>query len=214
MLVWKAMPSMTPMMSAILFDEASICRMVATTCAMTAPPRCATPDAVSASTCAWRALSAFCLTVEVSSSMEEAVSSSELACCSVRADRSRLPAATSDEAEAIVSVPARTVPTVCARLSFMRLSACNSCPISSRDCTVIWLRKSPAATVLATCSAVATGPVIERVMPYASAAAMASAASDMPISKVRVLAYVALALSPAVLARVFCKLICSAINCL
>jgi hypothetical protein len=43
---------------------------------------------------AWRALSAFWRTVPVSCSMLEAVSSSDAACCSVRCDRSLLPAAT------------------------------------------------------------------------------------------------------------------------
>ncbi len=50
-------------------------------------------DALTASVLAWRALSAFCFTMEVSSSMLEAVSSSDEACCSVRCDRSALPAA-------------------------------------------------------------------------------------------------------------------------
>ena len=94
MLVWKAMPSITPMMSTILRDDALIEPMVSTTCAdhaaALAPPL---PRPTTASWLAWRALSAFCLTVEVSSSIEAAVSSSELACCSVRDDRSRLPVA-------------------------------------------------------------------------------------------------------------------------
>ena len=52
---------------------------------------------------AWRALAAFCLTVLVSSSIEAAVCSSELACTSVRCDRSRLPEAISCDAALIVS---------------------------------------------------------------------------------------------------------------
>ena len=78
-----------------------------------------------------RALSAFCLTVEVSSSIEAAVSSSELACSSVREDRSWLPAAIWPEAVAMVSVPWRTSPTTLARLAFMSFSACISWPVSS-----------------------------------------------------------------------------------
>ncbi|CKV28752.1 Uncharacterised protein [Mycobacterium tuberculosis] len=50
-----------------------------TTWSTTAPPREATCEAESASWLASRALSAFCLTVEVSSCMEAAVCSSELA---------------------------------------------------------------------------------------------------------------------------------------
>ena len=49
MLVWKAMPSMTAMMSTILLEEALIEAMVSTTCATTVPPRTATCDAVIAS---------------------------------------------------------------------------------------------------------------------------------------------------------------------
>ncbi len=49
MLVWKAMPSMTLMMSAIFLDEASMPDMVATTCETTSPPCEATPVAPMAS---------------------------------------------------------------------------------------------------------------------------------------------------------------------
>ncbi|MCW0417233.1 hypothetical protein NB689_002987 [Xanthomonas sacchari] len=48
MLVWKAMPSMTEMMSAILFDEASMPLMVSTTWPTTAPPCEATEAAPTA----------------------------------------------------------------------------------------------------------------------------------------------------------------------
>ncbi len=95
MLVWKAMPSMTAMMSTILLDDWLIESMVPTTCATTAPPLTATCAADAASWLAWRALSALCLTVDVSSSIDDAVSSSAPACCSVRRDRSWLPCAIS-----------------------------------------------------------------------------------------------------------------------
>ncbi|MCW0415980.1 hypothetical protein NB689_001734 [Xanthomonas sacchari] len=42
MLVWKAMPSITPMISAIFFDASAMPDMVSTTCSTTAPPREAT----------------------------------------------------------------------------------------------------------------------------------------------------------------------------
>ena len=54
-----------------------------------------------ASWLAWRACSAFWRTVEVSSSIEAAVSSRLAACCSVRRDRSLLPEAISPAAELI-----------------------------------------------------------------------------------------------------------------
>ena len=95
MLVWKAIPSITLMMSAILRLLSLMPFMVSTTSATTSPPCCATVDALMASWLAVRALSAFWRTVEPSSSMEAAVSSSALACCSVRALRSLLPDAIS-----------------------------------------------------------------------------------------------------------------------
>ena len=78
MLVWKAMPSMTEMMSTILRDEALMEPIVSTTWATMAPPLLATSDALRARVLAWRALSAFCLTVDVSSSIDDAVSSLSL----------------------------------------------------------------------------------------------------------------------------------------
>ncbi len=48
-LVWKAMPSMTEMISAIFFDDTSMPDMVVTTCATTSPPCEATVAAPMAS---------------------------------------------------------------------------------------------------------------------------------------------------------------------
>ena len=75
---------------------------MSTTWPTTAPPLTATSRAPTAPA-GWPgcALSAFCFTVLVSSSIEEAVSSSELACSSVRCDRSALPAAIWPEAVAM-----------------------------------------------------------------------------------------------------------------
>ncbi len=72
--------------------------MVVTTRPTTLPAPAATDAAPTASWLALRACSAFCLTVEVSSSIEAAVSSRLAACCSVRRDRSLLPEAISVEA--------------------------------------------------------------------------------------------------------------------
>ena len=72
-----------------------ICRIVSTT-ACTAGRRVRSPPSPwPTSAFAWRALSAFCLTVDVICSMLAAVSCSDAACCSVRCDRSRLPCAIS-----------------------------------------------------------------------------------------------------------------------
>ncbi len=84
MLVWNAMPSITPMMSTIFFDASLISSMVCTTRPTTSPPRNAVSEALAARPLAWRALSAFWRTVLVSSSMLDAVCSSDAACCSVR----------------------------------------------------------------------------------------------------------------------------------
>ena len=108
MLVWNAMPSITLMMSTIFFDDSLIAPIVPTTCDTTAPPLSATSDADEANWLAWRAFSSFCATVDVNCSIDAAVSSSELACSSVRDDRSRLPAAIWLDAVAMVSVPTRT----------------------------------------------------------------------------------------------------------
>ncbi|HCI14226.1 MAG TPA: hypothetical protein DFK12_09770 [Gallionellaceae bacterium] len=83
------------MMSTILRDESLIASIVATTSCTTAPPLAAISEAPIASWLACLAFSAFCFTVEVSSSMLEAVSSKLEACSSVRCDRSLLPAAIS-----------------------------------------------------------------------------------------------------------------------
>src|SRR3546814_7026790 len=90
---------MTLMMSTIFLLDSLIADIVVTTSDTTCPPLRATSDAPTASWLAWRAFSAFCLTVLVNSSIDEAVSSSAAACCSVRADRSVLPAAISRSEE-------------------------------------------------------------------------------------------------------------------
>ncbi|MNT24739.1 hypothetical protein D3C72_1602310 [compost metagenome] len=95
---------MTAMMSTILRAETSMAAMVSTTCATTAPPLVATSEADSTSPLAWRAWSVLMRTVLVSSSMDEAVCSSVLACCSVREDKSKLPMAIWLAAVAMVSV--------------------------------------------------------------------------------------------------------------
>ena len=94
-LVWKAMPSITLIISAIFCELVEISRIVCTTLSTTLPPRCAVSEALNARWLAWRAFSAFCFTVAVSCSMLAAVSSSEAACCSVREERSLLPVAIS-----------------------------------------------------------------------------------------------------------------------
>ncbi|KGR98564.1 methyl-accepting chemotaxis sensory transducer domain protein [Burkholderia sp. ABCPW 111] len=124
MLVWNAMPSITPMMSAIFCELSLISPIVPITRLTTSLPFSAISDALFASPLACRAFSAFCLTVAVSSSMLAAVSSSDAACCSVRCDRSWLPAAISWLAAAIDSAAWRIPPIVaCRRPCMSRIAA-------------------------------------------------------------------------------------------
>ncbi|MNT21323.1 hypothetical protein D3C72_1566590 [compost metagenome] len=144
---------------------------------MAEPPRCAMADAERARLSAWRALSLLLRTVPVNSIIDEAVSSSALACASVRADRSALPLAIWLDATAIVPVPPRTCPTRVARLVFMSRSACSSWPASSLPSATILLLKSPPATACATRRAYAIGVVIERVTRHAKSTPSSRAAA-------------------------------------
>ena len=200
MLVWKAMPSMTLMMSAILLLLALMPFMVSTTSATTSPPWAATVDAFMASWLAVRALSAFCRTVEPSSSIDAAVSSKALACCSVRALRSLLPEAIWAEAEATLSEFWRTTLTVRTRLCCMRCKALSSWPVSSRESTSMWVVRSPPATRSATSTARARGAVMERMSQTAAAMAITMAAADTISKSARAVVNVWDALSEASMA--------------
>ncbi len=103
MLVWKAIPSMTPMMSAILRLEAVMSSIFRTTSRTTSPPLLATCAAVAARRFASAADSALPFTVEVSCSIELAARCSWLAACSVRWLRSALPFAISLEADSMLA---------------------------------------------------------------------------------------------------------------
>ena len=158
--------------------------IVSTTCDTTEPPCTATDEADSASWLAWRALSAFCRTVEVSCSIEAAVCCSALACCSVRADKSLLPEAIWLDAVAIESVPWRTLPTMLARLVCMICSACSSSAASSRPLVSIGWVKSPSAMARAVRTAWPSGVVMERLSAMA-AATPSSSASTVPAIKIK-----------------------------
>ncbi len=176
------MPSMTPMMSAIFLDDAAMSCIVFTTVPTTSPPLTAAADAPAASWLAWPAVSALALTVPESSSIDAAVCCRLLACSSVRWLRSALPVAICAEPVAIDSLLARTWPTICARLSFMRESARSSCAVSSLPCTTMRELRSPAATVVATSTARPIGPVIERVIITAATLPSTSATTTIAIS--------------------------------
>jgi hypothetical protein len=155
------MPSITPMISAIFFDEDSMRPIERTTSPTIAPPRVATSEADAASWLAWRAFDAFCCTVQVSCSVVAAVSSSAPACCSVRLLRSTLPEAISVAASVILREPADTLSTTRVKAAFMSLSAPSRRPVSSRLATTMLAVRSPRDTFCASSTACA----IERVMP-------------------------------------------------
>ena len=111
-LVWKAMPSITLMMSTIFLEDSLMEAMVTTTLFTTSPPFIATSRAPIPNWLACLAFSALCFTVEDSSSIEEAVSSRLAACSSVRCERSLLPVAISLAAMVMESTLDRTLPTI------------------------------------------------------------------------------------------------------
>ncbi|MNL34723.1 hypothetical protein D3C87_1567090 [compost metagenome] len=90
-LVWKAMSSITRMMSEIFCEAVSMRAMASTAWPAMAPPDWAAFIASSAISVAWRAAWAEALTEAASSSVVAAVSSSEEACSSVRLERSSAP---------------------------------------------------------------------------------------------------------------------------
>ncbi len=163
------MPSITPMMSAILLELPEMSCIVATTWPITSPPRLAAWLAVEASWLAVRAVSAFWRMVALISSMEAAVCCRLDACDSVRWERSALPLAICEEPVAMESLAWRIWCTTRVRLPFMVCSDCSSRAASSRPLSSTVRVRSPSATAWATSTARAIGTVIERVIMTAPA---------------------------------------------
>ena len=176
MLVWKAMPSITPTMSAMRL-ELSLRPCIVVTSSPTAwPPRCATSLAAVANWLACRALSALWRTAPVSCSIEAAVCCSALACSSVRWLRSRLPCAISLEAVATLSALRRTSDTAWR----------SACCISASDAIMLELSparsrtgcvRSPAATRRASAAASAGSAPSSRSRPRVTARPVATSAA-------------------------------------
>ena len=122
--------------------------------------------------------------MEVNSSMAEAVSSSAPACCSVRAERSRLPLEISEDAVLIVSVPLRTSLTIFVRLSFILFNARNNCPVSSFLAQSIVAVRSPSATLSATETASLRGR--EMILDSHVAVTMATPIQEVSIKRINV----------------------------
>ena len=111
MLVWNAMPSITPMMSTTRLELSLMPRIVSTTSSTTSPPLRATVLAPSASWLADNAFSAFSRTVAPSCSIDDAACCSADACSSARTLKSWAPCEICDEAVATLSEFERTLPT-------------------------------------------------------------------------------------------------------
>ena len=177
------MASMTFVISAILREASEMSCMVCTTRATDLPPSTAEAEAAEATLLACWAVSAFVRTVAVSSSIEAAVSSRLLACCSVRWLRSRLPEAISLDPVAMESLLWRTRPMISRSLSFMLLMAESNWAGSSLPCTTMLAVRSPCATVSTTETAMRRGSVIERVIAQASTAPKTTARAARPPSR-------------------------------
>jgi hypothetical protein len=164
-LVWKAMESITPMMSAILRDEWLMPSMVITTCWKAAPPRSATPRADCASSPALRVASVLACTLSVSTDSDAAVCCKALAACSVRWLRSWLPWATSELATEIESAAWRTAPTMRSSDETKRLKAEASAPTSSLLSTGMRRLRSPWPSAISSSMRAArpTGAAIARL---------------------------------------------------
>ncbi len=125
-------------------------------------------------------MSAFCRTVELSSSIDAAVSCSAEACCSVRALRSWLPWAICALAVATLSAFSRTMRTTAESLPCMDCMACSSCAISSVPRLSTCAVRSPSATWRARFTARSIGWVMLRlnstppVMPTAHTSAISA----------------------------------------
>ena len=170
MLVWKAMLSMVPMITAIFSELAVMRPMVSTTCPITSPLSDTARDASPLSRLAWRAFSAFWPTVAVISSMLEAVCCSEAACCSEREDRSSLPWAISRAAGVTTSMPRFTSPTMLPRLRRISFRPITSSPISPLRRRGGLAARLPAAICSVNMPASRTGPSTERAVAQNSSA--------------------------------------------
>src|SRR5260221_3948106 len=164
MLVWKAIESITPMMSPILRELCWMLSIIVTTWSTASPPRLATAAAEVATSLAWPAFCAFWFTVAVISSMEAAVSSRLEACSSVREERSVLPAAICDDAVVTISAAWRTRSTMPAREPFISCIEPSSWPNSSWRPASISTSRLPAATVRAKSVALRRRRVILRMV--------------------------------------------------
>ncbi|CAJ0688205.1 hypothetical protein R82526_03462 [Ralstonia mannitolilytica] len=117
--------------------------------------------------------------------MLDAVSSSELACSSVRCDRSMLPAAICLVALAIDSLPPRIVSIVRISPRCMSMRPCVSAPISSWLRTVMRSVRLPRAISPKCPSMFDSGTEIARCSPNAQPSAAAMPSAMAPTTSIR-----------------------------
>ncbi len=186
MLVWKAMASIRPMMSPILWlDWAMLC-MLCTACVTTAPPRCAACEAVPTSWWAVWAEVAECCTWSLSVAIDDTVCCTLPAVCSVRLERSWLPLAISRLAVAMFSLASRTCDTMPDNPPRMLSSARCRSATSSRPCTAIWRERSPLAMAWASSRASSMGWQIACMLSSVSGATTSTVSTSRPAKISRV----------------------------
>ena len=185
MFVWKAIESIMPTISPTRFVLVRIDSMFSTTRVAASMPRLVASVAVLAMRCVSRAVSWFCRTLAVSSSMLAAASSMAFAWPSVRAERSRLPSPRLRTSEPIVSEAARTSPTMRASPWVMWFRERMSRAVSSRPRISSTRVRSPAATRCATSAAFAIEARTERMRKKAKSAAIPTTSRFAPTRRLR-----------------------------
>ncbi len=170
------MPSITPMMSAIFLLLVSMPCMVCTTLRTASPPSVTTRCASRVSLSADCACSALWATVEPSSSMAAAVSSSALASLSVRVARSILDWAISALAMATLCACSFTARTTRVSPVLVLFMASSRCPISSLRVLGMRTVRSPSAMASAMRLASFRGRTIMRRISQNQTAASTSTA--------------------------------------
>ena len=162
MLVWKAIESISPMISPICCEASEIADILRTTWCITSPLSLTRREACSDSWLACWALLEFCSTVVVICSMLLAVCCSEAAWSSVRAARAWLPLAMSWLADDTLWMLRFTSRAMLDRLLRMVSIMAASWPISLRPKSGICALRLPAAICELNCIAAAIGALIER----------------------------------------------------
>ena len=174
------MPSITPVMSAILRLAWEISPMRSTTCSITSPPRAAVRADWAAMSSAADAACALLDTVPSSVCIAAVVCCSAPAASSLRRLRCSLPSAMPLLAPRMRSADRRMPPTRSPSWPCMSSTACCSRPSSSLRCTDMVRLRSPAAMASARRTVSCTGRVMLRVRVQAISVAASPPATTRP----------------------------------